>query len=169
MGFSLSLLSTCPRVAKRHGRLIATSAWRFRVLTLGLLTRQVIVDPKEQVVIVRRQAFWFFKRARRIPFHWIKAIGYGYSDVSGNETWVAWGTYKTADNFTVQLKLHGGGDVHLFSFYGDGALNNAGPLPDWFYWQDYLLDLSGTQESESRAYVELLSRMTGAPIEPPSF
>jgi hypothetical protein len=166
MGFSLSVLSICPRVAKQRGRLIASSAWRFRVLTLGLLQRQVIVDPKEQVVIIRRRVGWFFRQMRRIRFSWIKAIGYGYSDVSGNSTWTVWGTYKTADNFTVQLKLHGGDDVHLFYFYGEGPLNNAGPLPDWFYWDDYLLDLSGTQAQESRTFVELLSRMTGAPIEP---
>ncbi len=66
----------------------------------------------------------------------------------------------------MQLKLHGGGDVHLFSFYGEGEFENVGPLPDWLYWQEYLFDLSGTQTQESRAYVELLSRMTGASVEP---
>jgi hypothetical protein len=127
----------------------------------------VVVDPKEQVVIIRRRMCWFFKRVHRIHFGWIKAIGYGYSDVSGNQDLTLWGTYKTADNFVVQLKLHGDRDpVHLFYFFGDGALNNAGPFPDWLYWDQYLLDFSGTQEHESRAFVELLSQMTGAPIEP---
>ena len=32
-----------------------------------------------------------------------------------------------------------------------------------------LFDLSGTQTQESRAFVELLSRMTGAPVEPLSW
>jgi hypothetical protein len=168
MSLSLNILAMCPRLTRRKGRLLATTAWRLRVLTLGMLYRQVIVDPQEQVVIVRRRYAWFFKRARRIPFHWIKAIGYGYSDVSAGNAFGAW-TYKPVDNYTVQLKLHGGGDVHLFYFYGDGAFTNDGPLPDWFYWEDYLFDLSGTQTQESRAFVELLSKMTGAPIEPLSW
>jgi hypothetical protein len=164
MTISLSVLAMCPRLTRRRGRLIATTAWRQRVMTLGAIYRQVIVDPKQQVVIVRRRYFWFFKRARRIPFDHIKAIGYGYSDASGG-SWLP-GGHKPCDNFTVQLKLHGGGDVHLFSFYGDGAFQNNGPFPDWYYWSDYALDLSGTQTEESRAYVELLSKMTGAPVEP---
>jgi hypothetical protein len=174
MGFSLGILALCPRLSRRKGRLIATTAWRLRVLTLGALYRQVIVDVKERVVVVRGRYFWFFKRARRIRFDHIKAIGYGYSGVAASDWYDGWNwhgvwTRKPADNFTVQLKLHGGGDVHLFSFYGEGAFENVGPLPDWFYWEDYLFDLSGTQTQESRAYVELLSRMTGAPVEPLSW
>jgi hypothetical protein len=168
MGLSLSILALCPRLTRRKGRLIATTPWRLRVLTLGALYRQVIVDVKDRVVIVRRRYLWFFKRARRVRFEHIKAIGYGYSGVAASDWSLTW-TRKPADNFTVQLKLHGGGDVHLFSFYGDGEFENVGPLPDWFYWEDYLFDLSGTQTQESRAYVELLSRMTGAPVEPLSY
>jgi hypothetical protein len=168
MGLSLGVLALCPRLSRRKGRLIATTAWRLRVLTVGALYRQVIVDLKERAVIVRRRYFWFFKRAWRIRFDHIKAIGYGYSGVADSDWYGGW-TRKPADNFTVQLKLLGGGDVHLFSFYGDGAFENVGPLPDWFYWQEYLFDLSGTQTQESRAFVELLSRMTGAPIEPLSW
>ena len=58
--------------------------------------------------------------------------------------------------------------MRLFWFYGDGPFTNYGPFPDWLYWQEYLFDLRGTQETESRLYAEMLSRLTGAPVEPPS-
>jgi hypothetical protein len=39
------LFSTCPRVSKRGHKLVASTAWRLRLLTLGWLFRKVIVDP----------------------------------------------------------------------------------------------------------------------------
>jgi hypothetical protein len=56
--------------------------------------------------------------------------------------------------------------VHLFSFFGDGTFTKDSPLPDWCYWDDFLFDVSGTQEQESRAFAEVLSKMVKAPIEP---
>jgi len=61
------------------------------------------------------------------------------------------------------VRLGAGG----FWFYGDGPFTNYGPFPDWLYWQEYLFDLRGTQETESRTYAEALSRLIGAPVEPP--
>ena len=49
-----------------------------------------------------------------------------------------------------------------------GGSDNEGPFPDWFYWQEYVFDLTGTQVSESRLFVELLSEMIRAPVIPPN-
>jgi len=49
------LFSVCPRISKVQGRLVASTAWRLRILTLGWLYRKVTVDPKkEEVTIYRR-------------------------------------------------------------------------------------------------------------------
>jgi hypothetical protein len=37
----------------------------------------------------------------------------------------------------------------------------------WLYWDEFLFDQSGTQEQESRAFVEMLSKMMGVSIIPP--
>jgi hypothetical protein len=75
------------------------------------------------------------------------------------------------DVFKVGLRLYGkGGDDehwHLFRFQGDGSWVNDSGWPDWMYWPDYLLDARGMQQSESRCFVELLARMTGAEVAPP--
>jgi len=78
------------------------------------------------------------------------------------------GAHDTKEAFRVGLRLTDFREVHLFWFYGDGPFTNYGPFPDWLYWQEYLLDLRGTQETESRLFAEALSRMSGAPVEPPS-
>ncbi len=167
MPITSPLFSTCPRVEKVRGRLVARTALHFRIMTLGTVCREVVVDPKEEVVRVRRRYGWFFKRAFRIPFGSVRAVTYGYAGTGGEQGWW-WGAHDTKDCFSVGLRLSDFREVHLFSFLGEGPFVNYGPWPDWLYWQEYLFDLRGTQDAESRAYAEALSRLIGAPVEPPS-
>jgi len=159
----LPWLSTCPRVRKCNGRLIAVTAWRLRIMTLGCMYRKVIVDPKKEEVVIARRYFWAFARRRRIKFAGIAAITYGYQDLAAN-SW-SW-AHDSVDLFSVGLRLHSGDERHLFHFYGDGTFENDGPWPDWLYWDDYLFDTSGTQQRESKAFVDLLSKMIRVPVIP---
>jgi hypothetical protein len=165
--FTSPLFSVCPRVVRRRGKLVASTAWRMRILTLGALYREVVIDPKGKVIRLRHRFFWFLKRAVRVPFGSVKAITYGYWGNGGARDWW-WGAQDTKDAFCVGLRLTNFEELHLFWFYGDGPFANYGPFPDWLYWQEYLFDLRGTQETESRLYAEMVSRLIGAPVEPPS-
>jgi hypothetical protein len=167
MPFESRLFSVCPDVFKRKGKLVAATPLYLRVLTLGALKREVIIDPKEEVIRVRRRYAWFFKRAVRIPFGSVRAVTYGLSSADASVGW-RMGAYKTKEAYRVGLRLSNFQEVHLFWFYGDGPFTNYGPFPDWLYWGENLFDLRGTQENESRAYAEALSRLIGAPVEPPS-
>jgi hypothetical protein len=164
VAISFRLLSFCPRVKKDKGRLVARTAWRLRLLTLGWFYRKVMVDPKKEEITVYRRYFWGFPRRRRVLFQAIEAVTYGYRDWAVGASWT-W-AHDSVDLFSVGLKLHGGDEVHLFSFFGDGTFTNDGPWPDWLYWEDYLFDMCGTQERESKAFVELLSKMIGVSIVP---
>ena len=163
MAFYSGLFSLCPRVAKLDGRLVASTPYRSRLLTLGLFYRQVIVDPKEQVVRLHRRHGWLFAHDWHIPFGAIQAVTYGYED------WNPFASFQLArdsvDWFTVGLKLKNQTQHHLFSFVGDGTFQNDGRLPDWLYWDEYLTDVSGTQENESQVFAELLSKMIGVPLD----
>ena len=164
MAISSPLLSICPRLSKVRGRLVASTAWRLLIPTLGLVYRQVTVDPKKEEISVYGRYFWILPRRRHIRFRAIEAIAYGYQDWAVDASWT-W-AHDSMDFFSVGLRLHGGDEVHLFYFYGDGTFANDGPWPDWPYWNDYLFDLSGTQERESKAFVELLSKMIGVSVVP---
>jgi hypothetical protein len=161
------MFCVCPNVIKKKGKLVAATSLYLRILTLGAHYREVIIDPKEEVIRVRRRYVWFFKRAVRIPFGSVRAVTYG---VSTSDAAVGWrmGAHKAKEAFRVGLRLSNFQEVHLFWFYGDGPFTNYGPWPDWLYWGEHVLDLRGTQECESRAYAEALSRLIGAPVEPPS-
>jgi hypothetical protein len=161
------LFSIGPRIRDDGDRLIATTAWRYRLLTLGASDREVIIDPTRAVVVIRRRSLWVFRRRTVIPFSSVKGVTYGY-DPWSPDSWWSW-TYDGFDIDSVGLSLHDGGDVHLFNFFGEGAFANDGPLPDWMYWGDSALDCVGTQDAESRAYAERLSRAIGVRVAPPSW
>jgi hypothetical protein len=158
------LLSICPHVSKERGRLVARTSRRLLIPTLGLVYRQVTVDPEKEEISVYGRYFWLLPRRRRIRFRAIEAVTYGYQDWAADASWT-W-AHDSVDLFSVGLRLHGGDEVHLFYFYGDGTFTNDGPWPDWLYWDKYLLDMSGAQERESKAFVELLSKMIGVSVMP---
>ena len=165
MAFEFRFLSICPRVSKVNGTLVATTAWRIRILTLGLLYRKLTVDPKEKVLTIFGHYFWFFPRQRRIKFSSIEALTYGYEDWSIGSV-ISW-AHDSLDLFAVGIRLYKDEELHGFYFYGDGTFTNDGPLPDWLYWDDYLFDLSGTQERESKGFVDLVAKMVGVSVVPP--
>jgi hypothetical protein len=161
------IFSIGPRIREDGGRLVATTAWRYRLLTLGTSLRRVIIDAGDKVVLIRRRSFWLFRRGKTIPFSAIKSITYGYDPWSSG-SWLSW-THDSLDIYAVGLSLRDGGDVHLFNFLGDGTFTNEGPLPDWMYWGAYASDFVGTQDQNSKAFAELLSRAIGVPITPPTW
>jgi hypothetical protein len=164
MTFYSSLFSICPRIYKRHGQLVASTSFWFQIFTVGLIHKRVTVDPKEEVVRIRRRYLWLIRRNSRIPFRSIAAITYGHDDWSDNWGWA----HDSKDVYTVGLRLHSGHEKRLFYFLGDGEFENDGPLPDWWYWQEYLFDFAGMQQRESRLFVEALSKKIGAEVRPPS-
>ena len=164
MASSSRLFSICPRVAKRGSQLVACTAWRLRVLSLGWLYREVRIDPGKQEIEIYRRYLWVFPRRRRVRFGAIAAITYGYEDFGSSLSWA----HDSVDLYSVGLRLHDDEELHLFYFFGDGEFSNNGPLPDWLYWDEFLFDSSGTQERESRTFAELLSKMIDVSIVPAS-
>jgi hypothetical protein len=164
MTIAFSSLAIGPRIQKRDGKLIAQTGYRVLVPSLGLYFRKVTVDPKREKITIARRLLWCFKQTRVIPFRFVSAVFYRYSDVSGTSN-MPW-SGKTFDHFIVGLRLSDNEEVPLFHFFGEGAFVNNTFLPDWLYWQEYVLDSSGTQEQESRAYVELVKQMINVPLIP---
>lgn len=160
----LAMFSVCPSIEADEGHLRASTSWWVRLLSLGSFNRRLVVNREEQTVTFERKVAWFFRRMVSFTFRQIAAVTYGYEDLHP----LAWATpsHDGIDRFVVGLKIWGQEEIALFSFVGEGSFTNNGPLPDWWYWKEYLMDFTGSQEGESRLFVVLLSKLIGVRIEP---
>jgi hypothetical protein len=165
MSVASGLLSIGPRIRKDGGSLIATTGWRFALLTLGAIWRRVEVDAVARAVCIHSRSLWLFGRTRTIRFRDIQAVTYGYADWSPDSIFAF--AHDAIDVFSTGLRLYDDREVGLFTFFGDGSFTNDGPFPDWCYWTDYAFDMTGCQSKESRLFVDLLSKMLGVTVEPP--
>lgn len=161
----MRLLSICPRIGKRGCRIVAKTAWRLRILLLGLVLREVVIDPQAEEIILDSRYLWVVRRRHVFPFADIEAITYGYQDDTFGSSWSA---HDSTDWFNVGLRLKDRKEIHLFHFIGDGTFTNNSVFPDWMYWGERLFDFEGSQERESKAFVDLLSTMVRVPVVPSS-
>lgn len=162
----MRLLAVCPRIHKESDRIIAATAWRICFLFLGMVYRKVVIDLSNKTVSINSRYLWFIHRQRTIPFSQIEAVTYGYDDLSPKSFFTF--AHDSFDKFRVGLRLDHRSEIHLFNFTGEGTFNNHGPFPDWMYWEEFAFDRSGSQENESRIFVEILSKMIGVTVVPPS-
>ncbi|GIW92275.1 MAG: hypothetical protein KatS3mg110_0316 [Pirellulaceae bacterium] len=162
---TMRLLSICPRIRKKSGRLVASTAWILRLLLLGTTYRKVVVDPNTRTISIYSRYLWLVRRRRVISFGEIQAVTYGYEDLAIASLFSY--AHDSIDCFSVGLRLKDGMEIGLFNFVGEGTFSNNGPFPDWLYWPEFALDMSGSQENESRVFVDLLSKMIGVSVVPP--
>lgn len=166
--FQSSFFSVAPEIRRRGRKLVVRTAREARVLSLGAVDREVVIDPDRRVVLIRDRGWWS-RHTDRIPFDLIEAVTYelrdAWSNVDGPGNWMS--KSDPAERYAVGLKLHGMYDphVHLFWFVGEGRCRNHGPLPDWLYWKDAVLDFQGTQEEDSRRFVTVLGNVLNKPVE----
>lgn len=158
-------LSLSPKVAKRDGRIIVRSNRLLWLLMLGAASRTFWVEPAKKRFRVQSRSWWLRRRRQKIAFSSVAAVTYGYSDMSVAQH-TSW-AHNSFDCFSVGLRFFDQSEQHLFHFYGNGTFSNNSPLPDWFFWDDFAFDVAGTQQSDSRAFVDLLAEMTGTTVVPP--
>jgi len=166
MVFSFPFLSLCSRIETEPDRLVARTPTFGRWLLLGASCRRAEIDRVARRVTLERRRFWFFRSARRLDFRHVAAVTYGYDDVYPGAFLLA--SHRSLDLFTVGVRLANGEEFILAKYFGEGTFSNEGPYPDWVYWDQELIQWSGTQEKASRLFAQLLSKMIGVRIEPPN-
>lgn len=162
--FHSSLLSLSPRLTRDGERILVRSNLLQRVLTLGVYSRTVWIEPAKSRLRVQTRSWWFRRKRQRISFESIQAVTYDYEDVAF-ERMINW-AHQAWDSFRVGLRFFDQSELHLFTFFGAGSFTNNGPLPDWCYLTETTFDVTGMQQTESRRLVDLLAKMTGVAVSP---
>ena len=161
----MRLFAICPRIREEYGRVVATTAWRVRLLLLGAVFRKVVIDPSYRTISMSSRYLWLIRRRRKIPFSEVAAVIYGYEDLTFAARWRY--AHDSFDRFKVGLRLRDDSEVRLFNFIGEGSFASEGPFPDWMYWGEHALDVTGSQENESHAFVSMLASHIGVKVAPP--
>lgn len=164
-GLFLGLFSARPRIRVRQGKIVAATSWRIRLVTLGCVYREVTVDPRRQLVFLRRRFLWAFPRRRRLRFEAIEAVTYGYSAMVAAEFLQP--VHQGMECFSVGLRLRRGDEVHLFQFFGETTFGNDYLYPDWLDAYEDQIGENANPDRESRAFVDVLSALIGVPVVPP--
>jgi hypothetical protein len=157
------MITLCPRITADDHCLKAKTSLVSVLLTFGLRYRSVVVNRTSRNVVIHTKTAWFWNRTETHPFDQIAAVTYEYDEFS------LLNRHDPIDRFIIGLRPKVGQEFRLFDFIGDGGFTNGGPLPDWWYWEDIVFDYTGSQEPESRAFAQLLSKLLGVKIEPSSF
>lgn len=160
------LLAMRPRIRVVRDVLVASTAPRWAVLTLGLKLRTVTVNPRQRVIRIVGRYLWLVRVVRRIPFDAVVRVVYDYRDVNPLQH-LPLAVHQELDLFTVSVDLRNGERVVLCRFFGAGEFVNEHFLPDWVFWDEQLASsLSrGDQEEESRAYATTVAAVVGVPLE----
>lgn len=167
MVLPFGFLSLGLRIAVRQQRLIISTGWRVRVLTLGLALRQVEIDPERRTIVVESRHGWLFTSRREIRFDEVKAVTYGYGDESTDQYFSF--AHDTFDVYRIGLRLKvNAEEIHLFRYVGEGTWVNSSDWPLWMHDVTAYLDFSGTQDRDSLALVEAICGMLGVRVRPPS-
>ncbi len=154
--FALSFLSMGPRVTREGERLVANTSLPFRIATLFSWNKRLEACPREGKVVLKRTMLWTFTRTTEIPFQDIREINYKYSNLMPLSSVSA---TDAIDCYTILLELHDRHEIKLFSWIGQGEFENNSLYPDWVYWDEYIVDFTGTQANASLAFFELLRGM----------
>ncbi len=166
MAFYTSLLSLSPRIRRDGDSLVVTTGLVSMALTLGTWRRRLEIKPLERSLCLEDAICYFWHKRRTLRFDQVQAVTYGYVDEAAAANWLSWG-HDTVDNFRVGLRLKDDQEIHFFAFYGAGAFQHDGVFPDWWFWDEYLFDAVGTQETTSRRFVDLLCRLFDVAVIPP--
>ncbi|WP_435020852.1 hypothetical protein TA3x_002056 [Tundrisphaera sp. TA3] len=153
-------LSTGPFVAGGEDFVLARSSRMARVLMLGSSSRFVLADRREKAILIRSRTFWCVRRSRRIPFGQVRQVLYDLTDLNPHTALGLCG--DSVESFTVGLRLVDDEVVRLFRFVGDGTYRQGWDLPRWLAWATFLerlLDVSGTQEEDSKDFLGRLARL----------
>lgn len=160
------LLNFAPRVRVQGPVLEAWTSPVHRALTLSLRTKHLHIDRSTKRLSFLRRSAWFVDNLTTRRFDEIDHVKYRFAALPTALGWSLDGYGRTdqVERFSVELVMKNGDELHLFDFIGEGSVGTG-----WMgvlMGGDDLVDWAGRQESESLAFVELLSTYLEVPLGP---
>lgn len=164
---NLSFLSNRPSVKISAGKLVVRTGFPQELITAFLDVKRLTVIPRKRQVFYTRRLFYFKRINMSASFDEISRIDYGFSSTGTDWGWSnsIMGRQDQLESFGISLIMKDGRRFPVCAFQGEGAVCTGwiGVLAG----DDSIVDFSGTQEVDSRAFANMLSRILGVPLGRP--
>ncbi|MDA3798129.1 MAG: hypothetical protein PF692_03505 [Kiritimatiellae bacterium] len=138
-----------------------------RLMTLGLNLYKVEISSAEQNISIHKRYAYIFSSKTEIPFSDIDYVDYSFESIT-TDIGSAYRGFETTDQserFAVYVVTHDNHKHLIASFIGEGAACTG--MSGVLFSDDSLIDLSGTQEEESRKFAKYLAQFLGVKIGQP--
>lgn len=157
------LAALTPKVWWDEGRLCARTSRVWQTALLGSWCQEVIADPEQRVVIIRRRYLWLATSTLEVPFDAISHIEYRHASMAtdwfgGSRRSVLYGAKSDGvESYSISLALRDRDEIHLFSFQGEDSVHTGavGVLLG-----DAIVDVRGDQQESSLSYIDALQAVT---------
>lgn len=160
-------LTSRPKIRATPDTLTISTGWQSRLLTLGLRTRRVEIDTSNRRLTFATRTAYFFARHWRLGFDELSHLDYGMGSLGTDYGWTdrGFGAQDSVESYTIDLVTTAGQRHRVCAYRGEGAVQTG-----WtgvLLGDDSVFDAAGTQQSESKQLVEMLSNVLALPIGQP--
>jgi hypothetical protein len=163
-GLEFTSLTLRPRVAVASDSIVVETSGLLRFLSGFSYCYRVEIQLDRKRVLVHERSFYVLERRSEVAFADLWYLDYSFASVGTD--WglsLGWlGRTDQAESFTISLVTRDEVVHPVGAFRGEGSVASgwAGVL----LGGDSIVDVSGTQQDESRAFAETLARRLGIPI-----
>lgn len=166
-GSQLRVLTLRPSIRVEDGVLVIKTGMLVGLFTLFLRSISTEIRPVERRIVQRRRLGYFFTTQTVLEFDDIRYLDYGFGSFGTEWGWSfeGWGRQDQVETFYIDIVSRDDERLRVCAFRGEGAV-----MTGWggvLLSEDSLLDVSGTQEGESRQFVNYLAKVLDVPVGQP--
>lgn len=138
------------------------------LFTLFLRRVTTEIRPAQQQIIQRSRLGYFFVSQRILEFDDVHYLDYGFGSLGTDWGWSAdgLGRQDQVETFHIDIMTRDNDRLRVCAFRGEGAV-----MTGWeglLLGNDDVVDFSGTQEEESRQFVNALAKILDVPLGKPA-
>jgi len=158
------LLSMAPKVIVTDSEVSIRDNLLGRILRCFFSSRNVLVASPAKQVTIKERRWWLFTTTYVLDFSEIDYLDYDAAEytTSIGFNFRSFQSQDSLERFTVALVTKDEGYYELCNYVGEGSVENG-----WYgviMGGDNMLDLAGTQQQDSRNFVNLLCDRIGIQI-----
>lgn len=156
---NLSFLTLRPSIRETDDALVIKTGFLTALLTLFLKTTRIEISLSERTITFSKRVAYLFSSSQVVPFAEVGYVDYDFDSMGTDwgltSSW--FGRHDQVESFSISVVTHAGDKHFVCAFRGEGSTCSG-----WtgvLLGGDSMIDLMGTQDSESRKLAEYIAEL----------